>query len=236
MSKKYRIVIAEDSTLVREALKTLISTTGEFDVVGEAADGHQAVLCLERLKPHLVLMDLSIPRMMGWDAIREIKKRSPETKVLTLTAYRDEEFILASFRAGADGYALKDSTCEELIEAMKNVLNGRNYIDSGISEKVIERYLEGERSPGPAAPWDSLTFREKQIVKLVGEGYTSKEIGDYLCISRVTVERHRANLKKKLNLHRLSELVTFAIQQDLVVGPKISEENGMRLQRSKKDR
>ncbi len=177
-----------------------------------------------------------MPRMMGWDAIREIKRRFPETKVLTLTAYKDNEFILASFRAGADGYALKDSTREELIEAMKNVLNGRNYIDSGISEKVIERYLNGEKSPGSPTPWDSLTLRERQIVKLVGEAYTSKEIGDYLSISRATVEKHRNNIGKKLNLDSLSEFVTLAIRKNLVVGHKTSEENGMRRQLLKKKR
>ncbi len=216
MSKKYRIIIAEDSTLLREALKILISATAEFDVVGEAGDGYEAIQCVEKLEPHLILIDLSMPRMMGWDAIREIKRRFPETKVLALTAYTDEEFVLASFRAGADGYALKDSTRAELVEAIKNVLNGRSYIDSGISEKLIEGYLEGRKASETPTPWDSLTRRERQIVKLIAEGYKYREIADYLCISPATVEKHRTNIGRKLNLHNIPALVALAVKKEIV--------------------
>ncbi len=218
MSEKYRIVIAEDSTFLREAIKSLLSRNLEFDIVGEAKDGPEAIRCVERLRPHLTLIDLSMPRLMGWDAIRQIKRRFPKTKVLVLTVHKDEDFVLESFRAGADGYALKDSSSAELVEAIKNVLRGRIFIDSGISEEVIEGYLEGRQASDSPAPWDSLTHRERQIVKLIGEGYKSREIAGYLCISPATVEKHRSNIASKLNLHRKTEIVTLAVKRGLVVG------------------
>ncbi len=224
MTEKYRIVVAEDSTFVREALKALISRTVDFEVVGEAKDGHEAIQCVEKLKPHLILIDLSMPKMMGWDAIREIKRRFPKTRVLTLTAHKGEDFILASFRAGADGYALKDSTHAELVEAIKKVLDGKSYVDSGVSQKIMEGYLEGRTGSEPPTPWDSLTLRERQVLKLIGEGYKHREIADYLCISRATVEKHRTNIGRKLNVHDTSALVTLAFKKGLVIGEKVFEE------------
>ena len=236
MSGKYRIVVAEDSTFLRETLKALISRIVDFDVVGEAKDGHEAIQCVEKLKPHLILMDLSMPKMMGWDAIREIKRRFPETKVLTLTVHKGEDFILASFRAGADGYALKDSTHAELVEAIKTVLNDRSHIDSRISEKLVKGYLDNRKDSESPTPWDSLTSREKQIVKLIGEGYKYREIADYLCISPATVEKHRTNIGRKLSLHNRSALVALALSKDLVVGQKVFEERGTCRQPSKRER
>ncbi len=235
MSQKYRIVVAEDSTFLREALKSLLSGA-IFDVVGEAGDGDEAIQSVKRLRPHLVLMDLSMPRMMGWDAIREIKKQSPETKVLVLTVHKDDDFIFASFRAGADGYALKDSTHAELVEAIQNVLNGRSYIDSGISEKVLEGYLEDRKPSEPPTPWDSLTSRERQIVKLIGEGYRYREIADDLCISPATVEKHRTNIGRKLNIHSRSALVTLAIEKKLIERQEAFKEKGPHHPISKRER
>ncbi len=236
MTRKYRIIIAEDSTFLRESIKSLLSRTAEFDIVGEAADGREAVECVEKLRPHLVLMDLSMPRLMGWDAIREIKRRFPETKILALTVHKDADFIFASFRAGADGYALKDSTRQELVEATKSVLSGKSYIDSGISEKVIEGYLEGRETSESPTPWDSLTSREKQIVKLIGEGYKYKEIADYLCISYDTVERHRSNIGKKLNVHTISEIAALALKKGLIEGERLFEEKDASGKPSKKEK
>ncbi len=236
MSEKYRIVIAEDSTILREALRKLISETAGFDVVGEAKDGDEAIECVEKLKPHLVLMDLSMPNMMGWDAIREIKRRSPETRILTLTVHKENDFILASFHAGADGYALKDSTHAELVEAIKNVLNGRYHIDSRISKKVVEGYVEGRKSSAPPTPWDSLTRRERQILKLIGEGHAYKEIANYLCVSLATVEKHRTNIAVKLNLHNKTALVTLAIKENLVERQEVFEEQGVSRHLSKRKR
>ena len=216
MNQKYRIVIAEDHTILREGLRALLSSRPEFEIVGEAEDGRAAVQCIERLKPTLALMDLSMPRMNGMDAIREIKKRCPETKILVLTVHKTEEYILATFKAGADGYALKDSTHTELVIAIKSVLMGKPYLSPGISEKVIEGYLEGRRTLKTRTAYETLTHREREILKLIAEGYKNKEIADYLCISVKTVEKHRANLMDKLSLHNVQALTTFAIEKGLV--------------------
>jgi DNA-binding NarL/FixJ family response regulator len=216
VNQKYRIVIAEDHTILREGLRALLSSRPEFEIVGEAEDGRMAVQCIERLKPALVLMDLSMPRMNGMDAIREIKKGSPETKILVLTVHKTEEYILATFKAGADGYALKDSTHTELVIAIKSVLMGKPYLSPGISEKVIEGYLEGRRTLKTRTAYETLTHREREILKLIAEGYKNKEIADDLCISVKTVEKHRANLMDKLSLHNVQALTTFAIEKGLV--------------------
>jgi two-component system, NarL family, response regulator NreC len=214
--EKQHIVIAEDYTILREGVRALISSNPDFEVVGEAMDGHEAIRCVEKNKPHLVLMDLSMPRMNGMDAIREIRKRVPETKIVVLTVHKAEEYILAALKAGADGYVLKDATHDELIMALKSVLSGRRYISPGISEKVIEGYLDGRKTVKPQTAWETLTQREREILKLIAEGYRNKEIAEYLCISVKTVEKHRANLMEKLDLHNVQALTTFAIERGLV--------------------
>ncbi len=216
MSPKYRIVIAEDHTILREGLRALLSSSPDFEIVGEAEDGREAIRCVEKLKPHLILTDLSMPRMNGMDAIREIKRRSRETKVLVLTVHKTEEYILATLQAGADGYLLKDSTHAELLAAVKHVLSGKHYISPGISDKVLDGYLEGRKSLKTRTSWETLTQREREILKLIAEGYKNKEIADDLCISVKTVEKHRANLMEKLNLHNVQALTTFAIEKGLV--------------------
>jgi DNA-binding NarL/FixJ family response regulator len=216
MNSKYRIVIAEDHTILREGLGSLLSSSPEFEIVGEAEDGREAIRCVEKLKPDLILTDLSMPRMNGMDAIREIKRQSPKTKVLVLTVHKTEEYILATLKAGAEGYILKDATHAELMTAVKNVLGGKHYISPGISEKVIEGYLEGRKTLKTRTSWETLTQREREILKLIAEGYKNKEIADYLCISVKTVEKHRSNLMEKLNLHNVQALTAFAIEKGLV--------------------
>jgi len=216
MSQKVRIVIAEDHTILREGLRSLLSSNANFEIVGEAGDGREAIRYVEKYKPDLILTDLSMPRMNGMEAIREIKRESPETKVLVLTVHRAEEYILATFRAGADGYLLKDSTHSELIMAVKRVLSGTHYISPEISEKVIEGYLEGKKSLKSRTSWETLTQREREILKLIAEGYRNKAIAEDLCISVKTVEKHRANLMGKLDLHSIQALTAFAIEKGLV--------------------
>jgi len=215
MGKK-RIVIVDDCVILREALRLVLSSDTDFDVAGEAGDGEEAIQCVEKLMPHLVLIDLSIPKMMGWDVIREIKKRFPETKVLALTEYKRGDFILSTFRAGADGYALKESTYAELISAINDVLKGESYISPGISEEVIKGYLEGGKTLKSSTSWVSLTRREQQIIKLIAEGYKYKEIADYLCISPATVQKHRTNIGRKLNLHNIPALAALAVKKGIV--------------------
>jgi DNA-binding NarL/FixJ family response regulator len=216
MSQKVRIVIAEDHTILREGLRLLLSSNPNFEVVGEAEDGREAIRCAEKFKPDLILTDLSMPRMNGMEAIREIKKQSPRTKILVLTVHKTEEYILATLKAGANGYILKDSTHAELMIAVKNVLSGKHYISPGISEKVIEGYLEGRKTLKIRTSWETLTQREREILKLIAEGYKNKEIADDLCISVKTVEKHRANLMEKLNLHNVQALTAFAIEKGLI--------------------
>jgi DNA-binding NarL/FixJ family response regulator len=216
MKKKQRIVIAEDHTILREGLRALLTSEADFEVVGEADDGRSAIQTVENLKPDLALMDLSMPKMDGMDAIREIKKRCPGTKVLALTVHRTEEYILATLRAGADGYVLKDATHAELLMAIKSVLMGKRYLSPGASEKVIEGYLDGRKTLRSHSPWDTLTQREREVLKLIAEGYKNREIADYLYISVKTVEKHRANLMKKLDLHSTSALTALAMEKGLV--------------------
>ena len=216
MSSKYRIVIAEDHTILREGLKSLFSSSPDFEIVGEAEDGREAIQCVEKIKPDLILTDLSMPKMSGMDAIREIKKQSPKTKILVLTVHKAEEYILSTFKAGANGYVLKDSTHAELVMAVRKVLSGKKYISSEISDKVIEGYLEGKKTLKSHTSFETLTQREREILKLIAEGYKNKEIADYLCISPKTVEKHRSNLMEKLNLHNVQALTAFAIEKGLV--------------------
>jgi len=216
MSEKVRIVIAEDHTILREGLRSLLSANPNFEVVGEAGDGREAIRQVKKIKPDLILSDLSMPRMNGMEAIKEIKRESPATKILVLTVHRAEEYILAIFRAGADGYLLKDSTHSELLMAVKKVLSGAHYISPEISEKVIEGYIEGKKSLKSRTSWETLTQREREILKLIAEGYRNKEIAGDLCISVKTVEKHRANLMEKLDLHSIQALTAFAIEKGLV--------------------
>lgn len=217
MDTKYKVVLAEDHTILREGLKSLLSSDQEFEVVAEAKDGREAIQCVREWKPDLILTDLSMPRMNGMEAIREIKRESPKSKVLVLTVHKTEEYILATLKAGADGYLLKDSTRAELLMAAKKVLSGKPYISPEISKKVIEGYLEGRKNLKTQTVWEILTPREREILKMIAEGYKNKEIADDLCISVKTVEKHRANLMEKLNLHNAQALTAFAMDHGLVM-------------------
>ena len=216
VKKPYRIVIAEDHTILREGLRSLLSSNPDFEIAGEAQDGRDAIRCVEKLKPDLVLMDLSMPKTDGLDAITGIKRQSPNTKVLVLTVHKAEEYVFASFKAGADGYLLKDATHAELTLAIENVLAGKPYISPGISENLVAGYLEGRKPVKSDSSWDNLTQRERQILKLIAEGYKNKEIAGYLYLSVKTVEKHRANLMKKLNLHNASALTAFAMGKGVI--------------------
>jgi len=236
MPPKYRIVVAEDHTILREGVRSLLSASPEFEIVGEACDGREAVECVERLRPDLILTDLSMPRMNGVDAVREIKKRCPETKILVLTVHKTEEYILATLQAGADGYLLKDSTYAELLMAVKYVLSGKQYISPGISDKVLEGYLEGRRTLKTRTSWDTLTVREREVLTLIAEGYRNKEIAEELNISVKTAEKHRANLMEKLDLHNVQALTAFAVERGLVSEDHLSKDRrGRRTRRVDED-
>ena len=216
MEDKQRIFIAEDQTIVRDGLRALLSSNPNFEVVGEAEDGREVIRNIEEYKPDLILMDLSMPRMNGMEAIKEVKKLLPDTKILVLTIHKTEEYILPVLKAGADGYLLKNDTQEELMTAIKSVLEGKSYLSPGVSQKVIEGYVEGSKTVKTKSSWDTLTQREREVLKLIAEGYKNREIADDLCISIKTVVKHRANLMEKLDLHNISALTTFAIEKELV--------------------
>jgi DNA-binding NarL/FixJ family response regulator len=216
MQKKIKIVLAEDHTILREGLRALLASDPKFEIIGEAEDGCEAVRCVEKLGPDLILMDLSMPRMSGMEAIREIKKRLPETKVIALTVHKTEEYLHTTLEAGADGYVLKDASYNELVIAIKNVMRGKPYLSPGVSEKVIEGYVEGKGTFKPHSPWETLSQREREVLKLIADGYKNKEIAEDLCISLKTVEKHRESLMKKLNLHNAAALTIYAMEKGLV--------------------
>ncbi len=216
MDKIVRIVLVEDHTILREGLRALLSADPKFEIVGEADDGREAIRRVDKLLPDLVVMDLSMPRMTGMDAIREIKRRHPAMKIIALTVHKAEEYLRTTLQAGADGYVLKDATHVELMLAIQNVLKGKTYLSPSVSETVIEGYLEGKENQVPSARLGLLSPREREVLKLIAEGYKNKEIAADLFISLKTVEKHRANLMKKLDLHNAAALTAFAIEQGLV--------------------
>ncbi len=216
MHEKKRILIVENHTLMRTGLRALLSQDADLEVVGESDNGHDAIYMAGRLLPHLVLMDLNMPGMNGIEAIRSIKLRFPETRVLVLTIHKTEEYIHASLKAGADGYILKDATHNELMDSIHSILKGKTYLSPDISEKIISSYRSPGNPAGLSSSIDSLTNREREVLKLVAEGHPNKYIAEFLCLSVKTVEKHRSNLMKKLDLHNASSLTAYAIEKGIV--------------------
>jgi DNA-binding NarL/FixJ family response regulator len=216
VNKKSRLLIADDHTLLRAGLCSLLSQDPDIEIVGEAANGRDAIQLVGALSPHLVIMDLNMPGMNGLEAIVDIKRRFPETRVLVLTIHKTEEYIHESLRAGADGYVLKDATHDELRVAVRSILNGKSYLSPDISGKVINGYLGTGSNVNGSTSWDKLTHREREVLKLVAEGHQNKYIAEFFSLSVKTVEKHRSNLMKKLDLHNTSKLTAYAIEKGLV--------------------
>lgn len=213
---KHSILIVEDHTILREGLRALLTPDPELEIIGETDNGRDAVRLAATMRPSMVLMDLSMPGINGIEAISELKRRQTQTKVLVLTVHKTEEYIREALKAGADGYALKDATHSELLMAIKSVLRGKTYLSPGVSEQVINGYLDRDRFVHGPTLWDTVTHREREILKLIAEGRTNKLIANYLCVSVKTVEKHRSNLMKKLDLHNASSLTAFAIEKGLI--------------------
>ena len=216
MKKKHTIIIADDHTLFREGLRALLSAHEDLHVLGEAENGQEALRAVEKHKPDLLLMDLSMPKMGGLEAIKEVKRQEPGTKVLVLTIHGTEEFVLEALHAGASGYILKDATHDELVLAIRSVLREKRYLSPDISAKVIEGYIDGRKAVKSGSTWDSLTLREREVLKLIAEGRKNKEIAEILVISAKTVAKHRANLMNKLDLHSASALTAYAMERGLL--------------------
>jgi DNA-binding NarL/FixJ family response regulator len=216
MKRQFSIVIAEDHTILREGLNAILSSQSDFKVVGEAGDGLEAISRVQECSPDLVLMDLSMPRMTGIDAIKKIKKELPQTKILALTGHETDEFILPTLMAGADGYVLKDANRDEVLAAIRQVLRGRRYLSKSLSGTTVDRLRDGEKPSTLRSVWETLTRREREILKLVAEGHRTKDIADILSISPKTVEKHRTNLLEKLDIHSAAELTALAAEKGLI--------------------
>jgi len=217
MDARHRVLVVDDHTLFRAGLKALLLQSPELEVVGEAANGRDAIRCVAELKPDLVLMDITMPGMNGIEAVTEIKRRYPEVRVLVMTLHTAEDYIHASLKAGADGYILKDATQDEFRVAMRSVLLGKTYLSIDVSAKVVSGYLGGGKTSGTSSVYDTLTHREREVLKLIAEGNMNKSIADYLNLSVKTVEKHRSNLMSKLNVHNAAGLTVYAIENGLLV-------------------
>lgn len=216
MPKLKKVLIADDHQLFREGLKSMLAARGDLEVAVEAQDGLEAIRLVKRNLPDLLLLDLSMPRLSGISVIKDVKSQFPEVRILALTIHESDEYVLEAFKAGADGYCIKDASRQELLVAIDSVLAGKTYISPGIADNVMEGYLEENRRLKTKSAWDTVTQREREVLKLLSEGYLNKEIADFLHISVKTVEKHRANIMGKLDLHNASALTAFAIEKGLV--------------------
>lgn len=210
------IFIAEDHQLFREGLKSMLASRSDLKLVGEAEDGLLALRGIRNTNPDLVLLDLSMPKMSGLSVMKEVKRDMPGTKILALTIHESDQFVLEAFESGADGYCIKDTSREELMLAIDSVLKNKPYISPGVSDQVIDGFLSSRQRLKKESNWDTVTQREREVLKLLAEGYTNKEIGDFLHISIKTVEKHRSNLINKLDLHNVAQLTMYAIEKGLV--------------------
>ncbi len=211
-----RILLADDHTILRAGLKMMLNAQPDMEVVGEAHDGRQAIYEAQRLQPDVVLMDITMPDMNGIEATRQIKKLQPEVKVLVLTMHENEEYVFQALRAGASGYMLKEAADTELISALHVVQSGQFYLSPTAQSVMVGDYLQRVRAGEERDSYSSLTEREKEILKLVAEGYTNNQIAELLVISPKTVDTHRTHVMDKLNLHSRAELVKYAMRRGLL--------------------
>ncbi|OGO71185.1 MAG: DNA-binding response regulator [Chloroflexi bacterium RBG_19FT_COMBO_62_14] len=216
MSDKIRILIADDHTIFRSGLNLLLSSEVDLEVVGEAKDGMAAVEMAASLHPDVVLMDVGMPGLNGLDATRQIRARLPEVNILVLTMHRSDEYFFQMLEAGAAGYLLKGAETNELINAVRAVARGDVFLYPSMARRLVQEYLSQSPSQGSAAA--HLTEREREILKLIAEGFSNGEIADRLVISPSTVHSHRANLMRKLELGSRHELVQYARQKGLIGG------------------
>ena len=209
------LVLADDHNLVREGVRALLDAEPDFTVIGEAADGMQAVSMVESLHPDVLVIDASMPGMNGLEAARQVKQRSPNTKVLVLSMYANEGYVLQALRNGADGYVLKDETASVLVQAVYDILAGRRYLSPPISERAIDAYIQKSES-ATQQDFAMLTAREREILQLAAEGHSNADIAARLSISPRTSETHRTNLMRKLGLKNQTDLIRYAIRSGLL--------------------
>jgi two-component system, NarL family, response regulator NreC len=211
-----RILIADDHGIVRTGLKLLIEKLPDMKVVGEAADGHEAVRLASELNPEIVLMDIAMPLLNGIDAAARIIRENPKRSVIILSMHADESYILRALDAGARGYLLKDSADDDLETAIHAVVRGKPYFTPAIAQTIVEDYVRLMRERKVQDSYDLLTEREKEVLQLLAEGKSNKEAASLLNLRPHTVETHRTNLMQKLNLHNTAEIVLYAVRKAIV--------------------
>ena len=211
-----KVLLAEDHTIVRKGIRSLLDNEADIQVVGEAENGYDAVAKTEELLPDVVLMDYTMPILNGLEATRQIRKRFPDVKVVILTMHADEEYIFQFLQAGASGYLVKQTAPKELVSAIQAVHQGESYLSPPVSKVVIEELLRQTLSEQPEDSYEKLTDREREVLQLIAEGFASKDIADQLHISLKTVGVHRTNLMNKLDIHTVPELVRYAIRKGVI--------------------
>ncbi len=214
--QRIRILLADDHNIMREGLRLLLERQEDFEVVGEASDGREAVELAETHNADIVIMDIAMPGLNGIEATRRIVGQRPRTAVVILSMHSDESYILRSLRAGARAYLLKDSVKEDLIDAVRTASQGRSFFSPKVSRVLKEDYVHEIEAKGVDDTWDLLTDREREILQLVAEGKTNKEIASVLNISPFTIDTHRSHILQKLNLHSAPELILYAVRKGII--------------------
>ena len=218
MKQKKTIVIVDDHPFLREGLKSIISTDARFEVVADVGNGREALSVIRKLKPNLVLLDISLPDKPGLQLAKEIREQYPDTQIMIVSMHSNRSYIVKAFQSGATGYMAKDSASERLLQGIHAVLKGEYYMDSSVSQQVVEELLQSPRDePKTEDPaYSTLTLREQEIAVLLAKSFSTKQVADKLCISQKTVENHRSNIYRKLDIHSTLELVLYATKIGLV--------------------
>lgn len=214
--KKIRILLADDHGLVRKGLRLLLERETGFEVVGEAADGREAARLAETLEPDIVVMDIAMPQLNGIDATAQIVKRNPRIGVIILSMHSDESYLMRALTAGARGYLLKDSAEPDLLRAVQVVAEGKPFFSPAIAAALLEDYVRQLQQRGLQDTYELLTDREKEILQLLAEGKSNKEVASLLNLSPYTVETHRTHIMQKLNLHNTAEIVLYAVRKKII--------------------
>ena len=212
-----RVVLADDHSVVRQGLRAWLERSGHVQVVGEAADGREAVALVEQLQPDVVIMDIAMPMLNGIDATAQITRRNPDTKVIILSMHADESYILRALGAGAKGYLLKESTETDVLPAVQSVRDAKPYFTPSIARLLLEDYMRSLKQNNLQDSYDLLTEREREVLQLLAQGKSNKEVAQVLDLSPHTIDSHRTNMMQKLNLHNTAEIVLYAVRKGIIV-------------------